>query len=337
MRKQVEIKRYMRFSQQEKFEIIRIVEGSELSTNRTLLELRLHKRTYYNWYKRYQKEGYDGLAARTNGQRRTWNKIPQQERNRVVEEALEHPELSCRELATHIVDHHKWYISESSVYRILKERGLITAPAHIVLSASDEFRDKTRRVNEMWQTDFTYFKIIGWGWYYLSTVLDDYSRYIISSDLCCNMTSDDVKPSILTALHITGLTKEKAPKLLSDNGPCYISSELKSFLKAQGIKPINGRACHPQTQGKIERYHRTMKNVIKLENYYSPEELERAIAHFVEFYNHHRYHESLNNMTPADVFYGRSEKILKERARIKKETIKKRRRNYFINKHLQST
>jgi putative transposase len=325
----------MRFSQQEKYDIIRLIERSDLSANRTLKELGLHKRTYYNWYSRYLKGGYDGLASIAKGRRQTWNKIPQQEKNRVVEEALDHPELSSRELAVHIVDHHQWYISESSVYRILKERGLITAPAHIVLSASDEFKDKTRRVNEMWQTDFTYFKIIGWGWYYLSTVLDDYSRYIITHDLCENMTSDDVKPSILKALRLTGLTENTAPRLLSDNGPCYISAEIKSFLKKQGIKPVNGRACHPQTQGKIERYHRTMKNTIKLENYYSPEELKSAIAEFVEYYNHHRYHESLNNLTPADVYQGRSEEILKERARIKKETMKSRRKNYYRKKHRQ--
>jgi putative transposase len=334
MRKNVETKRYMRFSQQEKHDIIRLVDGSDLSANRTLKELGLHKRTYYNWYARYLEDGYDGLASKAKGRRQTWNKIPQQEKNRVVEEALEHPELSSRELAVHIVDHHKWYISESSVYRILKERGLITAPAYIVLSASDEFKDKTRRVNEMWQTDFTYFKIIGWGWYYLSTVLDDYSRYIITWELCQNMTSDDVKPSILKALQLTGLTKNTAPRLLSDNGPCYISAELKSFLRGQGIMPVHGRACHPQTQGKIERYHRTMKNAVKLENYYTPEELERALAQFVEFYNNQRYHESLNNLTPADVYYGKSEKKLRERARIKKETMKSRKKNYYQKKHL---
>ena len=197
MRKQVEIKRYMRFTQQEKYEFIRLVDGSDLSANRTLKEIGLHKRTYYNWYARYLEGGYDGLASRAKGRRQTWNKIPVHQKNQVVEQALEHPELSSRELAVHIVDHHQWYISESSVYRILKERGLITSPAHIVLSASDEFKDKTRRVNEMWQTDFTYFKIISWGWYYLSTVLDDYSRYIVAWELRSNMTADDVKPSIL--------------------------------------------------------------------------------------------------------------------------------------------
>lgn len=335
MRKAVENKRYMRFSQDEKYEIIRMIEGSDLSANRTLKELGLHKRTYYNWFARYLKDGYDGLATKAKGRRQTWNKIPEHEKNKVVEEALEHPELSSRELAVHIVDQHKWYVSESSVYRILKERGLITAPSHIVLSAADEFKVKTKRINEMWQTDFTYFKIEGWGWYYLSTVLDDYSRFIVSWELRANMTSEDVKPSIEKALQFSGLTKNTAPKLLSDNGSCYISAEIKTFLTGLGIKPINGKPCHPQTQGKIERYHRTMKNVIKLEHYFSPEELQQAIAQFVEYYNNQRYHESLNNLTPADVYHGRATAILNERARIKKQTIIARRRNYFEKKLLE--
>ena len=250
----------------------------------------------------------------------------------MIEEALEHEELSSRELAFHIVDQHKWYISESSVYRILKRAGLITAPAHIVLSAADEFEKKTKRINEMWQTDFTYFKIVGWGWYFLSTVLDDYSRFIISWDLRPKMTSKDVMPSLDKALHFAGLTQNTAPLLLSDNGKCYISSELKGFLAERGIKPINGKPCHPQTQGKIERYHRTMKNVIRLDNYYSPDDLIHAISKFVEYYNNKRYHESLNNLTPADVYFGRDHEILEERLIIKEKTLKERRKNYIIKK-----
>lgn len=151
----------MRFSQQEKYEIIRLVDGSDISANRTLKELGIHKRTYYNWYKRYLEGGYDGLASKAKGRHQVWNKIPSRQQNQVIKEALEHAELSSRELAYHIIDRHKWFISESSVYRILKRAGLITAPAYIVLSAADEFEKKTKRVNEMWQTDFTYFKITG--------------------------------------------------------------------------------------------------------------------------------------------------------------------------------
>jgi len=322
----------MRFSQQEKHEIIRLVDGSDLSANRTLKELGIHKRTFYNWYKRYLEGGVDGLAPKAKGRQQTWNKIPPEQQDQVVNEALEHFELSSRELACHIVDEHKWYISESSVYRILKRAGLITAPAHIVLSAADEFESKTIRVNEMWQTDFTYFKIVGWGWYFLSTVLDDYSRYIVSWDLREKMSSRDVMPSVDKALQVARLTKNTAPKLLSDNGKCYVSSELRNFLKEKGIQPINGKPCHPQTQGKIERYHRTMKNVIRLDNYYSPEDLSTAVAEFVNYYNNKRYHESIRNLTPADVFFGRDQKILDERRKIKEKTLQERRKNYIKKK-----
>jgi putative transposase len=322
----------MRFTQQEKHEIIKLVDGSDLSANRTLKELGIYKRTFYNWYKRYLEGGYDGLAQKAKGRNQTWNKIPARQVTEVVEEALEHEELSSRELAFHIIDNHKWYISESSVYRILKRAGLITSPAHIVMSAANEFETKTRRINEMWQTDFTYFKIIGWGWYYLSTIIDDYSRFIITWDLREQMTSKDVMPSVDKALLFTGLKRENAPKLLSDNGSCYISEEIKGFLKGKGIKPINGKPMHPQTQGKIERYHRTMKNVIKLDNYYSPEDLIKAIAEFVKYYNYERYHESLHNLTPADVYFGRDKKILKERSKIKEKTLKERRKNYIVRK-----
>jgi len=320
----------MRFSQQEKYEIIQLVDGSDLSANRTLKELGIHKRTFYNWYGRYLAGGYDGLAPKATGRHQTWNKIPLLQRRQIVEEALEHEELSSRELAFHMVDEHKWFISESSVYRILKEAGLITAPAHIVLSAADEFENKTVRTNQMWQTDFTYFKIVGWGWYFLSTVIDDFSRFILSWDLRSKMTSKDVEPSLDEALRFAGLTKGKAPMLLTDNGKCYLSAELRSYLAEKGIVPINGKPYHPQTQGKIERYHRTMKNVIKLENYYSPEDLSLSIGEFVQYYNYHRYHESLNNMAPADVYYGRAGRILAERQKTKEETLRERRRNFII-------
>jgi len=122
------------------------------------------------------------------------------------------------------------------------------------------------------------FKIIGWGWYYLQSILDDFSRYIIAWELCTNMCSDDLENLVQKALEITGLEKDQRPKLLSDNGSCYIAKDLKDFVGEEKIIHIHGKPYHPQTQGKIERCHRSMKNIIKLENYYFPEELERQIA-----------------------------------------------------------
>ena len=176
----------MRHSQSKKMEIIRIVENSEVSVKHTPHELGVNRSTFYKWYNRYEESGYDGLAATYSPPRQFWNEIPPWEREKVVEEALEHADKSPRELAWHITDTRDYYISESSVYRILKARDLITSPAYVVLSAADKFSQPTSRVNELWQTDFTYLKVINWGWYYLSSVLDDYCRYIISWKLFSN-------------------------------------------------------------------------------------------------------------------------------------------------------
>ena len=261
----------MRYSQTEKMEIIRLVERSSLSVKRTLEELDINRSTFYQWYQRYLENGYDGLADRKPTPRKFWNKIPENVKEQIVDIALEYPEKSPRELAWFITDNEGYFISESSVYRILKACDLITSPAYILISAKDKFDYPTKRVNELWQTDFSYFHIKGWGWYYLSTVMDDYSRFIISWKLFKTMSSTDVQETLDLALEKTGIDKVKVklrPRLLSDNGPCYLSKDLKVYLDERAIKHIRGAPYHPQNHGKIERYHRSIKNVINLDNYY---------------------------------------------------------------------
>lgn len=319
----------MRLNQSEKIEIIRMVEESNLSIRRTLAEIDVPRSTFYKWYARYLDNGYDGLADFSPNPKRIWNRIPSSERERVRQIALERPELTPRELAYHIIDNEKYYISESSVYRILRSFDLIASPAYIVISASDRFQNPTKRVNEIWQTDFTYFKIVGWGWYYLATVLDDFSRYIIAWKLFKSMAAVDVKEVLDLAVEETGVDQVKVknrPRLLSDNGPCYVSDELRKYLEDKGMTHTRGAPYHPQTQGKIERYHRTMKNRVLLQHYYLPQELEAEVAVFVEYYNNERVHESLDNVTPADVFFGKQAEILSERNMIKRKTYALRRK-----------
>ena len=324
----------MRYSASEKYEIIRLVEESSLPVRKTLRQLDIHKSTFYNWLHRYQEHGIDGLEDRKPTPTLAWNQIPQDRRDAIIDLALDKPALSPREIAVSYTDDQAYFVSESTVYRLLKALDLITSPAYILMQASDKFQNPTLRVNEMWQTDFTYFKIIGWGWYYLSTVLDDYSRFIVAWRLCTSMSASDVSDTLDDALNFTGLDQVKVkhkPRLLSDNGPCYISGELSEYLQENGMTHTRGRPYHPQTQGKIERWHRSMKNQILLNHYYLPGELQEQLQHFVNYYNHERYHESLDNLTPADVFYGRGQAILDQREKIKLNTLSMRRKMHYDN------
>jgi transposase InsO family protein/transposase-like protein len=321
----------MRLGQAQKLEIIRLVENSKLSVKSTLEELGINRSTFYGWYQKYLEQGYEGLATFYKRPRQFWNQIPDHERDRVVKVALEKPELTPRELAFYITDTRGYYISESSVYRILKVHDLIPSPAYTVITAADKYVNPTTRVNQLWQTDFTYLKVNEWGWYFLSTILDDFSRYIIAWELCPTATAEDVKRSVERAISMSGIKHVdiiNRPRLLSDNGPCYVSRPLKDYLDEQKIEHIHSRPYHPQTQGKIERYHRSLKNVIELDIYWQKEELEAEIAAFVDFYNNRRYHEALNNLTPADVYFGRGQAILDRREKIKHQTMKQRRSHY---------
>jgi len=321
----------------EKREAIRLVEESELPVRRTLREIQIPRATFYRWYQRYREAGLDGLQPRPSAARRYWNRIPPPIRQRVVDLALAAPERTPRELAWQFTDREGHFLSESSVYRILKAYDLITSPAFVVLRAGKTFQHPTHRPNELWQTDFTYLHVVSWGWYYLSTVLDDFSRYILAWTLRTSMGATDVMETLdlaRAAANVDRVPVVHRPRLLSDNGPCYISAELASYLEQSGLAHTRGAPYHPMTQGKIERYHRSLKNVVKLDHYYSPWELERAIARFVEDYNHRRYHESLQNVTPADVYFGRQAVILARRDRIKQRTLQRRKKENLQTPHL---
>jgi putative transposase len=222
----------MRYPASEKLEIIRIVEQSHLPAKQTLDKLGVARRTFYRWYDRYLEGGPEALADKPSSPSRVWNRIPEAIHDQIIELALEQSELSPRELAVRFTDERRYFVSEATVYRLLKAHDLITSPAYVVVKAANEFHTKTTRPNEMWQTDFTYFKIIGWGClgfgmmprimrrlHYLSTVLDDFSRYIIAWRLCSNMRAEDVTDTLDIALAASGCdhaTVQHKPRLLSD-------------------------------------------------------------------------------------------------------------------------
>jgi len=287
----------MRYAASEKLEIIRLVEEGHLSARQTLAKLGIPRTTFYRWYDRYLQRGEAGLQDQSPKPKHVWNRIPDEVRRKVVKLALKETELSPRELAVTFTDQESYFVSEASTYRILKAHDLITSPAFIVIKAASEF-------------------------------IDDYSRYIISWKLCTNMRTQDVTDTLDLALQTSGCDQVHVvhkPRLLSDNGSSYVSGELAEWLQHKGMKHSRGAPYHPQTQGKIERWHQTLKNRILLENYFLPGDLEAQIEAFVDHYNHQRYHESLSNVTPADVYFGRDKAILQQRERIKRKTLETRR------------
>ncbi|MBK6766076.1 MAG: transposase [bacterium] len=305
-------------SAQQKEEVIRLVERSQLSVNQTLRKLGVPTRTYHRWMQNGTLEDERPVA------RRIWNRLLPQEEETVIARALAYPDRSARQLSFLITDEGRFSVSESTIYRILKREGLQRELPQ-VMKASKEYHRKTTHAHELWQTDFTYFHIVNWGWYFAGGVLDDYSRYSICFELMDKMDGPATQNLIDKALNTTGMKKvpvNRRVKLLSDNGSGYIAKPFNRFLEESGIHHIYTARNHPQTNGKIERLNRTAKERLNLVVYSSPAELQEALDRFRNWYNTEHYHKSIDNLHPADVYYGRAETILRRRKRLQTQTKK---------------
>jgi transposase InsO family protein len=284
--------------------------------------------TYYRWKNAYDKKGEKGLEDKSPKAGRVWNRLLPDERDTIIEQALAFPDESPRQIAFRIIDSCGFSVSETTVYRVLKAKGLIPDRNIVGFPASSEYSVKPRRVNEQWQIDATYLKVIGWGWYFLISVIDDFSRRILAWRLQPKMDGDAFSEVVQDALEATGLYKAPnilKPRLLSDNGSGLIGKNFQDYIDAVKVKHILASPYHPQTNGKIERYHRSLKERVLLVIHCYPWELEEDVALFVAYYNSMRYHEALGNVTPDDVYFGRKEEILSKRREIKFETLVKRR------------
>ena len=317
----------------EKADVLTKVASSPLPKGKVLMKLGIPKSTYYRWLRRQDHQGLEDLPG---GGTPPWNRLTIQEERSVLSSAREMPGLSCRQLAAWVTDNQGFSVSESSVYRILRREGLVKRP-ETRLAAGKEYHRKTTGPHQMWATDASYFRVVGWGYYYLVTVMDDYSRFILAHMLQRDMTADSFIEVVQETVDRTGMDQvpvTERTRLLSDNGPGYVSRAFRDYLGMVGIKHILAAPFHPQTNGKLERYHQihselvesTLKRDVNQVPYELPADLEAAIAAFVSYYNYRRYHKALGNVTPSDVLKGRRQEILQRRKEVQAKTIENRRR-----------
>ncbi len=305
-------------STEDKTVILVQVEKQSGRKRQALMALGIPKSSYYRW-----RQGQPDSGNRKG----PWNRITPEEDDKILAIARESPDLSSRQLSAWITDNAGFAVSESTVYRILRREGLVKR-MEVQLVAGKEYHTKTTGPHQMWATDASYFRVVGWGYYYLVTVMDDYSRFILAWKLQKDMSADSLIEVIQEAVDATGMTDvpvEDRTRLLSDNGAGYVSRTFRDYLRLVGIGHILAAPYHPQTNGKLERYHQSIKREVNQVPYELPGQLERAIADFVDYYNYRRYHKALGNVTPADVILGRREEILQRRKEVKILTINRRR------------
>ena len=312
---------------EQKHRVLEQVQRSLVPKRRVLKHIGVPHATYYRWCRAYECEGLAGLKGCRSRPQHVWNRLTEEERNTVIQQALLYPEEPSRQIAHRVTDHCGFSVSESSVYRILKAKGLVAERVVKTVSAADEYADKPTRVNEQWQTDATYLKVVGWGWYFLISVLDDVSRRIVAWRLQCKMDGAAFSEVVQEALAATGLETVplvRKPRLLSDNGSGLVGHVFQNYVREVGLVHILASPYHPQTNGKIERYHRSLKERVLLVVHMMPWDLTEQIAEFVAYYNSQRYHEALGNVTPDDVYFGRRESILQARRKLKVRTFARR-------------
>jgi putative transposase len=317
-----------------KEDLIFRVEAQRGRRSHVLKELMVPRSTYYQWRKGYRGDGLEGLTKGKPSARRVWNRLRVEEREKVLEIGRLHPELSSRLLAVKITDEEAFSVSESTVYRILRENHLICPRPLPEMPAQQQWRHKTTRPDELWQCDGTTLFIVGWGYYKLIPVEDDYSRkilaYKLEPDETALVLSDVLELGLENARKEGHLTEtDPMPKLYSDNGSGFTSKILDEYLSVHGIKHIFSRPYHPQGRGKIERFNRSIKEKICLMVYCSPGELRNSLDEAIAIYNG-TPHEALDNVSPNDVYAGRKEVVLQRRQEKKRLTLE-RRRQYNLN------
>jgi len=303
-----------------------MIKSSMLSVKDTCELLKLSPRRYYRWKSRYEKGGISGLEDKESGPNLPFNKILAEEKEAILEAADDYPDLKHRKLVAKLADEWSVSVSASTVYRVLKEDGQI--PSRDTSgengSSNEEFDYTPEKPNELWQMDISYIPIKGGDFWYLISALDDYSRKIMNHVLSPTMGTDDLIDVVDNGILDYEL-HDDPPKFLTDNGTQMTSNRFKEYVDGLEVDLLRAAYNHPETIGKIERYHKTVKheNVFP-KGYDDPFAAKKGIKDFIHYYNYERPHEALGQVTPHQVYTGEAEKIKKRREKLKEQTLEKR-------------
>jgi len=289
-------------------------EKTEIPAKRFVRWLGVPEGTFYNWQKRYGKANeHNGWIPRDH-----W--LQDWEKQAILKFHFEHPLEGYRALTYLMLDADVVAVSPSSTYRVLKAAGVMDRWNRQPSSKGKGFVQPTAP-HQHWHIDIAYVNIRG-TFYHLISILDGYSRYIVHWEIREKMTEHDTEVVLQRA-------KEKfpgeTPRIISDNGPQFIAKEFKQFIRISGMTHVRTSPYYPQSNGKLERYHRTIKSqCIRPGTPLSVEDARRIVSDYVGHYNNARLHAAIGYVAPLDKLLGREREIFAERDRKLEEARQRR-------------
>jgi transposase InsO family protein len=258
---------------------------------------------YYDWRCRYGRVNEHNAWIPRDFWLADW------EKQAIIAYYRDHPLEGYRRLTYMMMDDDVVAVSPSSVYRVLKNAGLLTRWNRKPSKKGTGFQQPLKP-HEHWHIDISYINICG-TFYYLCSILDGFSRYIVHWEIRKSMTEADVEIILQCARE---RFPDAKPRIISDNGPQFISKDFKEFIRISGMTHVRTSPYYPQSNGKLERYHKTIKGTcIRVQTPLSLEDARRIVADFVGHYNNQRLHSAIGYITPKDKLQGRAEAILAER------------------------
>jgi hypothetical protein len=278
----------------------------------------LSRRTFREWLSRREEQTkHNGHIPRNH-----W--VTPFEQEAIIKYCEDRMELGYRTLCWHMVDENIAAVSPATVYNVLKKSGLTKKWAEISEEAKKGF-EQPKAIHEQWHIDFSYIRVCG-VFYYFVSVMDGYSRKILSWDLCQSMEGLWAEIAVAKAKEKYPIAK---PRIITDNGSQFISKDFWELTRLLEIEHTFTSPGHPQSNGKLERFHKTLKSEhVRTSAYFCYEDAKERMGRWIEYYNGKRLHAALCYLPPEDVFQGLKEKRLAER-RKKMHTACINRRSYW--------